>query len=68
MARAIQPFHTERDGDVFFAVTTSEVSKDDSELELSDLCVFSLELAWDTVLNCVPNQFRDSDEGKGGKP
>jgi L-aminopeptidase/D-esterase-like protein len=51
MARAIQPFHTERDGDTFFAVSTAEISRGDPDL--SDLCVFSSELAWDAVLNCV---------------
>ena len=48
MARAIQPFHTETDGDTFFAVTTAEVSTSDPHL--SDLCVLSAELAWDAEL------------------
>jgi L-aminopeptidase/D-esterase-like protein len=57
MARAIQPFHTERDGDTFFAVTTAEVSTRDPDL--SDLCVLSAELAWDAVLNCAAERFAE---------
>lgn len=52
MARAIQPFHTERDGDTLFAVTTGDSTT--SEPELSDLAVLASELAWDAVLNCAP--------------
>jgi L-aminopeptidase/D-esterase-like protein len=52
MARAIQPFHTERDGDILFAASTAEVS---SKTDLSDLAVLASELAWDAVLNCVPD-------------
>ncbi|MGA2991678.1 MAG: P1 family peptidase, partial [Candidatus Korobacteraceae bacterium] len=33
MARAIQPFHTEKDGDVLFAATTGEVRNPDLEFE-----------------------------------
>lgn len=52
MARGIQPFHTERDGDTFFAVTSGEVSE--AEPDLADLAVLASELAWDAVLDCVP--------------
>lgn len=52
MARAIQPFHTERDGDTLFAVTTGDVTE--REPDLSDLAVLASELAWDAVLDCVP--------------
>ena len=52
MARAIQPFHTQRDGDVLFAVTTGEVENPD--LEPVDLGVIAAELAWDAVLSSVP--------------
>lgn len=49
MARAIQPFHTEHDGDVLFAVSTGEV--EDAELSLLDLAVHAGEVAWDAVLS-----------------
>ncbi len=49
MARAIQPFHTEHDGDVLFAVTTGEV--EESEVSLQDLAVHAAEVAWDAVLS-----------------
>jgi len=57
MARAIQPFHTERDGDTLFAVTTGEICE--SEPDLSDLAVLASELAWDAVLDCVPQGASD---------
>jgi 6-aminohexanoate-oligomer endohydrolase len=52
MARAIQPFHTIYDGDVFFTVTTNEVENP----ALSDIAigVLAADLAWDAVLRCVP--------------
>jgi L-aminopeptidase/D-esterase-like protein len=51
MARAIQPFHTESDGDVLYAVTTNEVEN----TALSDVALGALasELAWDAVLSSV---------------
>lgn len=52
MARAIQPFSTQRDGDVLYAVTTSEI--DNEELSSVDLGVVASELAWDAVLSSVP--------------
>ncbi|HEV2131673.1 MAG TPA: P1 family peptidase [Longimicrobiaceae bacterium] len=52
MARAIQPFHTERDGDVLFAVSTAEV--ENSGLAPVDLGAVASELAWDAVLSSVP--------------
>ncbi|MBA2245707.1 MAG: P1 family peptidase [Gemmatimonadetes bacterium] len=52
MARAIQPFHTERDGDVLFAVSTGEV--ENSALVPEDLGALASELAWDAVLSSVP--------------
>ncbi len=48
MARAIQPVHALRDGDVLFAVSTQEV--DDAALGENDLGVIASELAWDAVL------------------
>ena len=50
MARAIDPFHTLTDGDVFFAVTTAQVSAE--QPNAYRLGVIASELAWDAVLNC----------------
>jgi len=49
MARAIQPFHTEHDGDVLFAVSTGEV--EDTEVSVQDLAIHAGEVAWDAVLS-----------------
>jgi L-aminopeptidase/D-esterase-like protein len=51
MARAIHPFHALTDGDVLFAVTTSEVEND--ALDSLTLGVVASELAWDAVLAAV---------------
>jgi L-aminopeptidase/D-esterase-like protein len=48
MARALQPFHTALDGDVFFCVTTHEVAN--PRLPDIALGVLAAELAWDAVL------------------
>jgi 6-aminohexanoate-oligomer endohydrolase len=49
MARAIQPFHTENDGDVLFFVSTNEV--DDRGLTLPGvLGAVASEVVWDAVL------------------
>jgi L-aminopeptidase/D-esterase-like protein len=52
MARAIQPFHTSRDGDTLFAVTTATC--EGREPHVDELSVYASELAWDAVLNSVP--------------
>lgn len=52
MSRAIQPFATEEDGDVLYAVTTDEV--ENASLSYADLGVIASELAWDAVLSSVP--------------
>ncbi|HEM47192.1 MAG TPA: peptidase S58 DmpA, partial [Alphaproteobacteria bacterium] len=52
MARAIQPFATEEDGDVLYAVTTGEI--EDPDVAPVDLAVLASELAWDAVLASVP--------------
>lgn len=52
MSRAIQPFHTASDGDVFFAVSTGQV-EDTQRLAAGPLGVIASELAWDAVLACV---------------
>jgi L-aminopeptidase/D-esterase-like protein len=52
MARAIEPFHTQNDGDVLFAVSTSEV--ENPALTGMDLATIVADLAWDAVLNSIP--------------
>ena len=52
MNRAIQPFSTEDDGDVLYAVTTDEV--ENPSLSPMDLGVLASELAWDAVLSSIP--------------
>jgi 6-aminohexanoate-oligomer endohydrolase len=52
MNRAIQPFATEEDGDVLYAVTTDEV--ENASLSHMDLSVIASELAWDAILSSVP--------------
>ncbi len=52
MGRAIQPFSTQHDGDVLYAVSTNEV--ENPNLLPIDLAVVASELAWDAVLNSVP--------------
>ena len=52
MARGIQPFQTQQDGDVLFAVSTREVANED--LAPDDLGVIASELAWDAVLASLP--------------
>ena len=53
MSRAIQPFATEYDGDILYAVTTDEVEND--KLSHIDLAVLASEVAWDAVLASVPD-------------
>jgi L-aminopeptidase/D-esterase-like protein len=53
MNRAIQPFATEDDGDVLYAVTTDEV--ENPSLSPMDLGVLASELAWDAVLSSIPD-------------
>ena len=52
MARAIQPFGTEFDGDTLFAVTTAEVK--DSAVASPDLGALASEAAWDAILASAP--------------
>ncbi len=50
MARAIRPFHTLHDGDVFYSVTTGAGR---SKIPVSTLGLVAAELAWDAVLVAV---------------
>jgi L-aminopeptidase/D-esterase-like protein len=52
MARAIQPFSTENDGDTLYAASTQEV---DSELSAINLSTIAGETMWDAVLASVPD-------------
>ncbi|MFC4720935.1 P1 family peptidase [Geojedonia litorea] len=52
MGRAIQPFSTQFDGDVLYAVSTNEIENRD--ISPIDLAVVASELAWDAVLNSLP--------------
>jgi L-aminopeptidase/D-esterase-like protein len=54
MTRAIQPFHTEFDGDVLYAVSTDEV--ENPALGDTALGAFASELAWDAVLSSVQEE------------
>lgn len=55
MGRALQPFATEFDGDVLYAVSTSEIS-DKEGMPSIDLAVLASEVMWDAVLSSVPEQ------------
>jgi L-aminopeptidase/D-esterase-like protein len=61
MARAIQPFHTQQDGDVLFVVTTGEV--ENPEVSPVNLGVLASEVAWDAVLASVP-PLQPADTGR----
>jgi len=53
MARAIQPFATEADGDVLYAVSTDEIENPlVSPLQLGSI---ASEVAWDAVLSSMPD-------------
>ena len=52
MARAIQPFGTEFDGDTLFAVSTAEVKN--RAVSAADLGALASEAAWDAVLASAP--------------
>jgi len=58
MSRAIQPFSTEFDGDVLYAVSTAELDRsvDESETPNVDLDVLAAEVMWDAILSSVPEQ------------
>ncbi|MGH9941210.1 MAG: P1 family peptidase [Pyrinomonadaceae bacterium] len=54
MARAIQPFQMQADGDVLFAATTAEV--ENPRLSLNTLAVLASEAAYDAVLSSIPRE------------
>lgn len=53
MARAIQPFSTENDGDTLYAASTQEI--DNSELNPLTLTTIASETMWDAILASVPD-------------
>jgi L-aminopeptidase/D-esterase-like protein len=53
MARGIQPFSTENDGDTLYAASTQEVDND--ELSALNLTTIAGETMWDAVLASVPD-------------
>jgi hypothetical protein len=54
MARGIQPFSTDVDGDTLFALSTQEVSS--TSLSLRDLNTIAGEVMWDAILASVPEE------------
>lgn len=65
MARGIQPFSTEFDGDVLYAVSTGELDeKDAGALPTADLGVIASEVMWDAILSSVPEQPRAMQPNK----
>lgn len=55
MARTIQPFHTEADGDILYLATTNEVAND--ELNAVSLGVLASEVDW-----CVNEVLREGQD------
>lgn len=58
MGRALQPFATEIDGDVLYAVSTAELDRpvDESDTPNIDLDIIASEVMWDAVLSSIPPQ------------
>lgn len=57
MARGIQPFATEFDGDVLYAVSTGELAKTEAPTVTSaDIGIIASEVMWDAILASVPEQ------------
>src|SRR5690606_16570250 len=65
MARGIQPFSTEVDGDGRYAGPTAELDeKDEGALASADLGVIASEVMWDAILSSVPEQPRAMQPNK----
>lgn len=60
MSRGLQPYATEYDGDVLFAVSTGEMDLPTNPKERQDavtmLPIIASELMWDAILSSVPEQ------------
>jgi L-aminopeptidase/D-esterase-like protein len=53
MARAIQPFSTQDDGDTLFALSTAETT---TKFNFGDLSTIAGEIMWDAILASVPEE------------
>jgi len=60
MSRGLQPYATEYDGDVLFAVSTGEVDlptdPKERQADITLLPIIASELMWDAILSSVPEQ------------
>jgi L-aminopeptidase/D-esterase-like protein len=60
MSRGLQPYATEYDGDVLFAVSTGEVDlpadSKERQANITLLPIIASELMWDAILSSVPEQ------------
>lgn len=57
MARGIQPFATEFDGDVLYAVSTGELERQEgAAVTPVDIGVIAADVMWDAILASVPEQ------------
>ncbi|MCW8126944.1 P1 family peptidase [Microbulbifer halophilus] len=57
MSRGIQPFATQFDGDVLYAVSTGELEATaDDAMSSADLGAVASEVMWDAILSSVPEQ------------
>jgi 6-aminohexanoate-oligomer endohydrolase len=67
MARGIQPFATQDDGDTLFAISTAEISAD---VVFGDLSAIAGETIWDAILASVPEEpaFSSSVSSAGVSP
>ncbi|MFC4564164.1 P1 family peptidase [Nocardiopsis mangrovi] len=64
MHRAIQPFHTETDGDIMYALTTDEVAL--TGTTPTGLGTLASEVAWDAVLSCADRPHPGGVEARRG--
>lgn len=68
MARAIQPFATEFDGDVLYAVSTGEIDADAQDMPAISLGVVAGEVMWDAILASTPPQPEIPQGDADGQP
>jgi L-aminopeptidase/D-esterase-like protein len=72
MSRALQPFATQWDGDVLFAVSTDEVdlpsNKAEREKTMALLPLIASEVMWDALLSAAPEQPKLPVPIKSDKP
>jgi len=67
MARSIQPFATQGDGDVLYAVSTGEVPAptDAQAMEGARIGIIAAEVMWDALLASVPEQVKSATADPG---